>query len=465
MQLKKMKWKFGFLKNSFILLILLNSFNGFSQPLTKSNVVDQVAAVVGSNIILRSEIESQYQQYLQQGNYGNESVKCKILDQMLLNKLLVHQANVDSIVVDESQVMQKIDNNMAYFIQQIGSAEKLEQFYGKSIPELKEEFKPIVRDQLLAQQMQSKVTKSVTSSPADVKAFYNDIPKDSLPLINAEVEYSQIIYNIPISKEERDNAHTQIKEIRDRITKGEDFSTLAILYSQDIESAKQGGALGFVNRGDLVPAFEATAFRLKNTTEISEIVETQFGFHIMQLIERRGEKINVRHILIKPKTQAEDLVKGQQFMDSIAIQIRSGKITFAAAAEKFSDDTDTKMNGGNVMNTTNGATRFESDQVDPTVLFMLDKMTIGEVSNENLTTTREGKQAYRILYLKTRVEPHQMNLTDDYQKLQELTLNDKQNKTLEQWRNKKKALTYIKIADEYLACPELNDWTAETPKN
>jgi peptidyl-prolyl cis-trans isomerase SurA len=462
MHLKKMKWRSGSPKNKILVILFFITTLVNAQP--SANIVDQVAAVVGNNIILKSEIESQYQQFLQQGNYSNVDLKCKILDQMLLNKLLVHQANVDSITVDESQVMQKIESNMAYFIQQIGSAEKLEQFYGKSIPELKEEFKPIVRDQLLAQQMQSKVTKPITASPADVKAFFNDIPKDSLPLINAEVEYAQIVHNIPISDEQKNAAKEQLKDIRDRILKGEEFSTLAILYSQDIESAKQGGELGFVNRGDLVPEFEAAAFRMKNTTDISEIIETQFGYHILQLIERRGEKINCRHILIKPKTTPEDLVVAQQLTDSVANSIRMGKTTFSAAAEKFSDDKDSKLSGGNVVNTNNGAIRFEADQVDPTVLFQLDKLSPGEISSAMLTTTRDGKQAFRILMLKTRVEPHQMNMTDDYQKLQELALSDKQNKALETWRNKKKAVTYIKIADEYAGCTGLNDWNSNPAK-
>lgn len=462
MHLKKMKWRSGSLKNKILVILFLTTSIVTAQP--SANIVDQVAAIVGNNIILKSELESQYQQFLQQGNYANNDLKCKILDQMLLNKLLLHQATVDSITVDDSQVMQKIESNMTYFIQQIGSAEKLEQYYGKSIPELKEEFKPIVRDQLLAQQMQSKVTKAVSTSPSDVKAFFEEIPKDSLPLINAEVEYAQILHTIPISEEQKKAAKDQLKEIRDRILKGEEFSTLAILYSQDIESAKQGGELGFVNRGDLVPEFESTAFRIKNVTAVSDIIETQYGYHIIQLIERRGEKINCRHILIKPKTTPEDLVLAQQLTDSVANEIRMGKITFSTGAEKFSDDKDSKLSGGNVVNTNNGASRFEADQVEPTVLFQLDKLTIGEVSSAMLTTTRDGKQAYRILKLKTRVEPHQINMTDDYQKLQEMALNDKQNKALETWRNKKKAITYIKIADEYSTCASLSDWNSNLAK-
>jgi peptidyl-prolyl cis-trans isomerase SurA len=455
--------RFYYLKNKlFLLLIILFSNQSFSQ--TSGNIVDQIVGVVGNNIVLKSEVESQYAQLIAQGNPDDANLKCRILDQLLLNKLLLHQANIDSLIVDDSQVNQKIESNLSYFIQQIGSVEKLEQYYGKSVAELKEEFKPLIREQLLAQQMQSKVTKGISSSPADVKTFFNKIPKDSLPYVNAEMEYAQIIHYVPVSEAQKKEAKDKLRSIRDRIINGEDFSTLAVLYSQDIESAKQGGELGFVNRGDLVPEFSAAAFKLKNNIEISEIIESPFGYHIIQLIERRGEKINVRHILLRAVTQAEDLVIAQAFSDSIANLIRVNKISFAEAAEKFSDDTETKMNSGNVINPATGSTKFESDQVDPNVLFAIDKMTVGEVSSASLITTRDGKQAYRILKLMSRSEPHQMNLTDDYPKLQELTLSEKQNTTLQTWKSKKVATTYVRITEEYQTCEPLKDWIITTAK-
>ncbi|MFN6091514.1 MAG: peptidylprolyl isomerase [Bacteroidota bacterium] len=455
--------RFYYLRNKlFLLLIILFTNQSFSQ--TSENIVDQIVGVVGNNIVLKSEVESQYAQLIAQGTPDAIDLKCRILDQLLLNKLLLHQANIDSLNVEESQVNQKIESNLSYFIQQIGSVEKLEQYYGKSIAELKEEFKPLIREQLLAQQMQSKVTKGVSSSPADVRTFFNKIPKDSLPYVNAELEYAQIVHYVPVSDEQKKEAKDKLKSIRDRIINGEDFSTLAVLYSQDIESAKQGGELGFVNRGDLVPEFSAAAFKLKNNIEISEIIESPFGYHIIQLIERRGEKINVRHILLRAVTQADDLVTAQSFSDSIANLIRLNKISFNEAAEKFSDDTETKLSGGIVINAATGSTKFESDQVDPNVLFSIDKMAIGEVSSATLITTRDGKQAYRILKLMNRSEPHQMNLTDDYPKLQELTLSEKQNTALQNWKNKKVATTYVRIAEEYQNCETLKDWSLNTAK-
>ena len=448
------------LKNNLHFLLLFFGVFFFMAIQSYGQTLDQVAAVVGSKIVLKSEIEQQNHQYLmQQGYYGETDIRCKILDQLMLNKLLLNQAILDSIEVTDDQVNQKIDQNLNYFIRQLGSAERLEEYYGKSIPELKEEFKPVVKEQLLAQQMQANVTKNISASPLDVKNFFQNIPPDSLPLINAEVEYAQIIKNIPIGEDKKQDAKSQLENIRQRILKGEDFGTLAFLYSQDKESAKQNGELGFVNRGDLVPEFEAASFRLKNTTDISDIVETKFGYHIIQLIERRGEKINVRHILVKPVNSSDDLVATQQLMDSILTLIKTGDLKFSAAAEKFSDDSDTKLNGGIVANPSTGAIRFETSQVDPSILFQLDKLDVGQVSNPMLITTNEGDQAYRILKLNARSLPHKLNMSDDYQRLQEITLNNKQQKALDNWKNKKKVVTYIRLADEYKNCEELKSWT------
>ncbi len=442
----------------FIFIFLFTAAFASAQP--SANVIDQVAAVVGGKIVLKSEIEQQYQQYLQQGNYSDPNLKCKILDQLMLTKLLLNQAILDSVEVTDEQVNQKIEQNLAHYISQIGSVERLEEYYGKSVPEIKEEFRPVMKDQLLSQQMQSTVTKGITASPLDVRRYFESISRDSLPLISAEVEYAQIVRNVPVTDERKREAKTQLEDIRKRITSGEDFGTLAFLYSQDKESAKQNGELGFVNRNDLVPEFSAAAFRLKNSNEVSEIVESKFGFHIIQLIERRGEKINVRHILIKPVVKPDDVVATQLLMDSVVREIRAGNLKFSEAAERYSNDTDTKMNAGIVANPNTGAVRFQTNEVEPAVLFQLDKLEVGEISNPNLITTMEGVQAYRVLKLAVRTSPHQLNMTDDYQRLQEITLNNKQVNALNDWKNKKKVLTYISIADDYKKCDIVNSWTS-----
>jgi peptidyl-prolyl cis-trans isomerase SurA len=458
------KLKPGYQSLNWLLFFLFLNLSVWAQPTSvPANVVDQVIAVVGNEVVLLSDLEAQTQQMMSQTNLRGDELRCRVIDQLLLNKLLLHHAEVDSVTVSEDQVEQKINQNMAYYIQQVGSVEKLEQYYGKTLAELKDEFKPIIRDQLLIQQMQSKLTSSITASPADVKHFFDAIPEDSLPLINAEMEYAQVLLKVPFSNDSKRAAREQLDALRQRIVNGEDFNTLAILYSQDKESAKQGGELGFVNRGDLVPEFEAVAFKLSNTTDVSPIVESPFGFHIIQLIERRGERINCRHILIRAQVQPEDVTNTQTKADSIATAIRSGNLSFEDASLKYSDDKDTKNNGGLVMNPATGSTRFESEMMEPLVLFQLDKLQVGEITNPIYATTREGDQIYRIIKLKSRTLPHRLNIRDDYQRLQELAQADKQNRTLEQWRNKKKGITYIRIADEIRSCENLKDWLPKTP--
>ena len=455
----KMRFEIMNLKsiNNFLLtgMLITGLYTGRAQA-QPGTIVEGIEAIVGNKIILKSDVEASYQQFLAQGNYGSTLVRCQVLDQLMLNKLMLHQAAIDSVEVTESQVQSELDSRMSYYIQQIGSEQKLEEYYKKSIPEIKEEFRPMIKDQLQIRAMQSKITKNATASPAEVKAFFESIPPDSLPYINAQLEFAQITRKIPVSEQEKKNIREKLEGYRERILKGEDFGTLAVLYSQD-GSARNSGELGFTNRGDLVPEFEAAAFKLK-AGEVSPIVETKFGLHIIQLIERRGDQINVRHILIKPSVSDDDIRQAGAFMDSIAGLIHAGKLSFAEAAGRFSDDTETRYNGGNVLNPQTGNTRFEPDQVDPTVFFVLDKLTPGEVSTPAQAQTPDGDQIYRMLQLKTRSSPHRANMTDDYQRLQEQTVFEKQNKIMEDWVEKKKKNTYIRISDEYRDCDILKYW-------
>ncbi len=427
-----------------------------AQP--SNNVIDQVVGVVGNKIVMLSDLDAQYQQYLAQGNYANNEIKCQVLDQLLLTRLLVHYATVDSVDVSEGQVDGELEKRIAYFTEQFGgSTEKLEEYYQKSIPEIKDEFRPLIKEQLQAQAMQSKITGKAAASPADVKDYFNSIPKDSLPLINSEIEYAEIAFTITISKQEKERVKQRITEIRERVLKGEDFSTLAILYSQDNGSAKQGGELGFVPRGQLVPEFEAVAFKLQKG-EISQVVETKFGYHIIQLIDRRGEQINVRHILLKPDLGSEDLLKTKEHADSVAYMIRDKQISFEDAAAKYSNDVDTKSSGGNVVNPQSGNTRFETNQVDAMVFFQLDKMKEGEISNPSLVTTKEGTQAYKIFMLKKRSKPHVANLTDDYQRIQQAAMQNRQVKLLDEWIARKRKTTYIRLSPDFNGCADLKKW-------
>jgi len=447
-----------FIRNKILILIILVITGGsspvVSQPLDQ--VIDQVSAIIGSKILLKSEIEGQYDQLLTQGATDNQEMKCKLVEQMIVNKMLVNQAIIDSVEVTDSQVDNELDRRIGYMVNQIGSEEKLEQYYDKSILEIKDEFRPLIKDQMLASQMQSKVTKNVSVSPADVRAFFNAIPPDSLPFINAEIEYGQIVMNVPVSEVEKQKVRDRLEGYRKRVLDGEDFATLAVLYSQD-GSARNGGELGFVTRGDFVPEFESAAFKLRKG-EVSEVIETRFGFHIIQLIERRGEQINVRHILIKPAFTSEDIAITKIKADSLYNVIIADSISFSDAAQRFSTDNDSRYNGGSVVNPKNGTTRFESDEVDPAVYFQLERMEPGEISAPIQSLSAEQYTAFRILFLKSRTQPHTANLTNDYQRIQEATLTEKESKALDEWVKKKRETTYVQISSEFQTCPNLASW-------
>ena len=315
-------------------LILLTVF--LHSTLSRAQtLIDQVVATVGNQIILRSDIEKQYMQYLAQGGEAAEEARCGIFDQLILSKLMVNQAAIDSVDVPEAQVESELDRRMRFYVRQIGSEQKLEEYFKTTIRQLKVELRDMIRDQLLVQTMQGKITKDVTATPNDVREYFNSIPPDSLPYIDAELEVAQIVRRPPVSDAERKAVRSRLEEFRKKILAGEDFAVYAALYSQDPGSAKKGGELGFFERGTMVPEFEATAFNLK-PGEISPIIETKFGFHVLQLVERRGDQINVRHILLVPKTGDDDLIKCVNTLDSIRQQINKGSITFEDAALKYS---------------------------------------------------------------------------------------------------------------------------------
>jgi len=412
-------------------------------------VVDEVVAVVGRNIILKSDIENQYINYRMQGTIKGSSTElhCQILEDMLFQKLLVAQAEVDSIIVDDAQVNTELERRIGIFIKQFGSQEKLERYYDKSLNEIKSELFDVIKEQLLAQQVQQQIIQDVSVTPSEIKDYFKSIPKDSIPLIKTEYVIRQIVKNPPISIEEKLRIKEQLLKLRKRILKGESFSMLAILYSEDPGSASKGGELGFYGRGQLYPEFEAVAFKLKEG-EISDVVETEAGYHIIQMIERKGDYINVRHILLIPKVSSADLAKAKKELDSVAQLIRSDSITFDEAVDKFSDDPD-KNNGGYLINPYTGGTSFEAEQLDPQVSFVIEKMKPGEISNPVPFKTEKQKDAYRILYLKSKTPPHKANLKDDYPKIQQWALQKKQHETVVSWVNEKSKNTYIRIIDEY----------------
>lgn len=419
-------------------------------------LIDQIMATVGSQIVLKSEIEKQYVQMLAQGGDDPET-RCMIFDQLILQKLLLNQSILDSVEVSDAQVEGELDRRMRFYIRQIGSEEELEAYFKTSIRQLKDELRDVIKDQLTVQTMQSRITKDVTVTPNEVRAYFESIPEDSLPYIDAELEIAQILRKPPVSDEEKREIRARLEEYRAKIAAGDDFAVYAALYSQDPGSAKKGGELGLFERGTMVPEFEAAAFNLK-PGEMSQVIETKFGFHLLQLIERRGNQINVRHILLQPRTNDADLYKSVNYLDSLRQAINDGKITFEEAAQKYSDDEETRNSGGLLINQETGTTRLSPDKIDRALFFQIDSLPVGRISPPLLTVTGDGKNAYRIVVVKTRTVPHKANLKDDYQKIQEVALSEKQNKTLSDWVEKKRKITYIKLNEDFSNCPALDHW-------
>ncbi len=421
------------------------------------SIVDGLVAVVGGNVILRSDIENQYMQLRSQGNIQGTSpkVKCQIFENLLLQKLLLHQAQVDSIKVTDTQVELEMDRRMRYFISQAGTPERLEEHFGKSLLEIKNELRDVIKETMMTDQEQQKITKDAAITPSEVKTFFKKLSKDSIPLINSEMEIGMVVKQPEIGEVEKQAVRDKLKGFKERFVKGDDFSTLAVLYSEDPGSSKQGGELGMFKRGEMRPEFEAAAFKLK-PGEISDIVQTEDGFHLIQMIERRGEYVNVRHILLQPKVSPVNLNKAKILLDSIAALISGKKMTFDAVVVRYSDDPN-RNSGGLMVNQVTGNSKFEASQVDAKVFFVVDKLKVGDVSAPVMTTDR-GKQDYRIYYLKSRTNPHKANLESDYARIQELALEKKKMTMVDDWISTKLKSTYISIMSEYRTCAFQRKW-------
>jgi peptidyl-prolyl cis-trans isomerase SurA len=433
------------------------------QTSAQETIIDRVVGVVGGNIILQSEIDAQIQQMNVSREEVTSKTPCKLLEELLYQKLLLAQAQRDSLVVTEQQIEQEQDRRINYFIQQFGSEERFVEFYGKSVDDFKSDLKDNIRDLLLAQQMQTKITTDITVTPNEVKNYFENIPEDSIQFINAEVEVGQIVKKPAITAAAKKEAKDKILEIRNRIVEGKaSFPAMAALYSQDPGSASKGGLYEGIQRGQFVPEWDAWAFRMK-PNEISEVFETIYGYFIVQLIQRRGDIVDARSLLISPKMDAGDLLNAKIALDSVYEKIaHNDTLKFVDAAAKYSNDEETKNSGGLILNPYTGSSRFQMDeigQMDQSVAFAIDKLKVGELTKPMPFTTHDGKQAYHILYLKTRTTPHKMNLTEDYQKIQAMALAKKQQDAIQVWTKRKSANTYVKITEDFKTCTFNNKWT------
>ena len=433
-------------------------------------VVDKVVAVVGKNIVLQSDIENQYMQYQLNGLTGSaQAVRCQILEDLLLQKLMLNQAEMDSITVTEDKVEASMNQKLRYFISRIGSQEKLEAYFNKTISEIKDELRQAERDHMLQEQVQAGIMDNIVVTPKEVKSFYREIPKDSVPMVDEEFEIVQIVKRPPVSLDEKLQVKDRLYQIRKRILDGESsFSTMAVLYSEDPGSARQGGELGFAGKGVYAAEFENVAFNLRDG-EISDVVETEFGFHIIQLIERRGETINCRHILLTAKVPVEALVKAQSTLDSVVGLIRNGDMTFEQACLKFSDD-DTRNNGGYITNPMTGGNRISIKDMQnlgedfaefKNLPFVISRLGIDEVSDPVPMTTNENKDAFRVVMVKKKVEAHKANLDDDYSLIQSWALNKKKQEAIGKWVELKAKKAYIRLDKAFCNCNFYYDWNIE----
>ena len=420
----------------------------------QDNVIDEVVWVVGDEAILKSDVEEARMDALYNGRRFEGDPYCVIPEEIAVQKLFLHQAKLDSIEVSEAEIIQRVDMMTNMYIQQIGSKEKMEEYFNKTATQIRETLRENARDGLTVQKMQQKLVGDIKVTPAEVRRYFKDLPQDSIPYIPTQVEVQIITLQPKIPIAEIEDVKRRLRDYTDRVTKGEiDFSTLARLYSEDKASAIKGGELDFMGRGMLDPAYANVAFKLTDTKKVSKIVESEFGYHIIQLIEKRGDRINTRHILLKPHVSDKDLTDALNRLDSLRTDIMDNKFTFDDAAAVVSQDKDTRNNKGIMVNQNTATTRFEMSQLPQEVAKEIDKMKVGEISKPFIMMDRaKGKEIVAIVRLRNRIEGHKANMSDDYQELKSIVEAEKKNEIINNWIKKKQSETYIRINDGWRNC-------------
>ena len=418
------------------------------------NVIDEVIWIVGDEAILRSEVEEERLRAQYEGQQMAGDPYCLIPEQLAIQKLFLHQAELDSIEVNESTVSHQVDMRINYYLSQIGSKEKMEEYFRKTTSEIREELSSTVRNQMIIQQMQMKLTENLKPTPAEIRRYYNSLPEDSIPLIPAQVEVQIISLEPQVPQEEIERIKMRLREFTERVTNGTaDFAMLARLYSEDTESAKQGGELGFVGRGQLVQEFADVAFNLNDPKKVSRIVETEYGYHIIQLIEKKGDRINCRHILMRPRLSANDKIHALERLDSIANMIRDDKMKFEEAVIRFSQDKTTAMNAGMMANPNTGAGKFEYQDLPPEVARQIYDMNEGDLSQAFVMMDQQkNKEVCAIVRLKKKQDAHQANLTDDFQVIKTMLEEKLAAEFIDKWIRKKQQETYIHIDPAWRGC-------------
>lgn len=426
-------------------------------PLPAGQLIDRVIANVGGRVVLYSDLATRLEQARNAGEKVDDELACSELEGLMYEKLLLEQARIDSLYPDEARVQGELDRRIRLFEQQLGGPEALEKFYGKTIKEIKADFHDAIADQLQVGMMQDQLTSGLRSTPKEVERFYKDIPQDSLPFINAEVEYAVIMRKARPSEEEERRSQRKAEELRERAVKGDDFCVLTALYSCDPGSKEKCGELGMVPTGVMVPEFDAVAMSLKDG-EISQVFKTQFGYHFMQMVERRGENYSARHLLICPVVGSSDLRSTKAFVDSVASLVRDGIMDFGKAAQDLSDDEESRSMNGVMIEPGSGATKWAIGDLDQQTFFVVDKLRVAQVSEAQSITLEDGAQAYRVIRLNSRSEPHRMNLKEDYQLIQQAAENRKRQDVVQTWMKDHIINTYIRVLDDYSGCTFQHPW-------
>ncbi|MBR5639109.1 MAG: peptidylprolyl isomerase [Muribaculaceae bacterium] len=443
------------------LLCCLMSLVAFCMS-AQNNVAEEVAWVVGDEPIFKSDIEEQYQQILYERIPIDGNPYCVIPERMAIEKLFLHQAKIDTVEVPNSTVVQNVDSRINYFIANLGSREKLEEYFRKPLPEIREQLMDVIRDQFTVQEVQRKLTSNIKATPADVRRFYNTISKDSLPMIPQQVEVKIITINPVIPQQEIDDVKARLREYTRQVNDGEkDFPTLAILYSEDQGSSNYGGEVGFRGRAELLPEYAAAAFNLNDTKRVSKIVETEVGFHIIQLIEKRGDRVNTRHILLRPKVAQNDIDDAIMKLDSLRTDILAQKnnITFENAALYISQDKDSKNNNGVMLNEKEHSNMFEMADLPSEVGKVVATMQVGDISKPFvMMNPKTNRQQVAIVKLSKRVDAHRADFADDYQVLKDLYENHKRQEIIEKWIEEKQKTTYVYIEEGWRDCEFQYNW-------
>ncbi len=435
--------------------ITLCAFAGMTMAsMAQNNIVEEVVWWIGDEPIYKSEVEEMYQTMLYEHNEIDGNPYCVIPEQLAIEKLFLHQAELDSVTVQDAMVMQEVDRRINYMITNLGTQEKVEQFYRRPMPEIRETMVDAIRNTYKVREVQNSLTKDLKITPSDVRKYFSQLPADSIPFVPLQVEVQIMTLNPVIPREEIDEVKSRLRDIADKVNKGEtEFSTQAIFYSQDPGTSMRGGEVGFMGRGHLEPEYAAVAFNLNDPKKVSKIVETQFGYHIIQLIEKRGDRINTRHILMRPKVTDKDLTEALHRLDTVRSEIMGEKYTFEEAVPYVSQDKDTRNSRGVMVNDNNGTTRFEMADLPQEVSKAVNTMSVGELSKPFIMKEpKRNRDIVAIVKLTNRIEGHRANLSDDYQMIKGMYENSIKEKMVSEWIEKKIKDTYVRIEDGWRDC-------------